>query len=396
MGHRRLRIAVYHNLPPGGAKRLLYEHLSRSAAVHEYELFRPDLGRANLFADVPDVDRRCDSDVVVPVVHRVAMRTWPTRAPSGLRDAFGAVAVRSVERTIAARIDDGGFDLVLVHPCQFTQAPSLLQLVQPPTLYYLHEPRRRSHDDGYQRAAGWKGVVRRPVDRWLGAGDGRSVAAATTVAVNSAFTAARAQSVYGRQPALCAPGVDRDAFVLGPGDGGYAVAVGALEEVKGHLFTINALGRLPSAVRPPLKIVFERRDPAFEAAVVARSREVGLPLELIWGATEAELIAIYGRAQVTIATSKNEPFGLTVLESAACGTPVVAVNEGGYIETVEPGRNGVVVPREEAAFAAAVAGILHGDCGDRGAVRATTERWGWDGSVRRLLALYADTVAVPR
>ena len=38
-----------------------------------------------------------------------------------------------------------------------------------------------------------------------------------------------------------------------------------------------------------------------------------------------------------------EPFGLAPLEACACGTPVVAIAEGGVRETIVDGKNGRVV-----------------------------------------------------
>jgi glycosyltransferase involved in cell wall biosynthesis len=38
----------------------------------------------------------------------------------------------------------------------------------------------------------------------------------------------------------------------------------------------------------------------------------------------------------------------------ACGTPVIAVNEGGYIETVEDGNNGILITRSVSDLAEAM------------------------------------------
>lgn len=42
-------------------------------------------------------------------------------------------------------------------------------------------------------------------------------------------------------------------------------------------------------------------------------------------------------------TNFREPFGLTVLEAAYCGTPTLAINKGAMPELIEPGRTGVLV-----------------------------------------------------
>lgn len=48
----------------------------------------------------------------------------------------------------------------------------------------------------------------------------------------------------------------------------------------------------------------------------------------------------------------EEPFGLSVIESMACGTPVIAFNKGSMPELIEPGENGFLVKNVEEAVAA--------------------------------------------
>jgi UDP-glucose:tetrahydrobiopterin glucosyltransferase len=64
----------------------------------------------------------------------------------------------------------------------------------------------------------------------------------------------------------------------------------------------------------------------------------------------------YANAHATLVTPRwIEAFGNTVIESMACGTPVVAYDRGGPAEIVEHGRSGVLVPRE-----AGVEGLVEG------------------------------------
>ena len=50
--------------------------------------------------------------------------------------------------------------------------------------------------------------------------------------------------------------------------------------------------------------------------------------------SEDRLGALYGDCKGFITTAKDEDFGMTVLEAMGAGKPVIAVNEGGYKETV--------------------------------------------------------------
>lgn len=57
-----------------------------------------------------------------------------------------------------------------------------------------------------------------------------------------------------------------------------------------------------------------------------------------------EKVALLSRAICNLhPTSFREPFGLTVLEAAYCGTPTMAIARGSMPELIEPGRTGLLV-----------------------------------------------------
>ncbi len=57
-------------------------------------------------------------------------------------------------------------------------------------------------------------------------------------------------------------------------------------------------------------------------------------VELLGEVSEEELTELYSRCKGLICTALDEDFGLTPLEAMASGKPVVAVEEGGFLETV--------------------------------------------------------------
>jgi glycosyltransferase involved in cell wall biosynthesis len=80
------------------------------------------------------------------------------------------------------------------------------------------------------------------------------------------------------------------------------------------------------------------------AAIYAEKIRHDLPpnVTLRGEVTADEIVDLYARCKAHICTALDEDYGLTPLEAMASGKPVVAVNEGGYRETVTD-KTGVLV-----------------------------------------------------
>ena len=85
-----------------------------------------------------------------------------------------------------------------------------------------------------------------------------------------------------------------------------------------------------------------------------------------------EKVALLSSAHVAVCPSPKEGWGLTVIESNACGTAVVASRSPGLVDSVKDGVTGLLVPHgDPAALAAAIGRVL-----DDGALRARLEAEG--------------------
>ena len=106
----------------------------------------------------------------------------------------------------------------------------------------------------------------------------------------------------------------------------------------------------------------------------------------------------YSAADVFVTTPWYEPFGITPLESMACGTPVAGADVGGIRCSVADGLTGhLVPPKDPARLAASLARMCtdadHRKELGRNAIDRVHEQFTWSKVARAIGALYEDVAA---
>jgi len=167
------------------------------------------------------------------------------------------------------------------------------------------------------------------------------------------------------------------------------VSVGALIPRKGHDRTIGALALLPEwqaliAGQGPERGRLEAL--AARLGVADRVRFLGaLP--------HAELAALYSAADVSVLASSREGWANVLLESMACGTPVIASPIPGNPEVVRSAAAGLIAGENSAAGLAAALRDWAGRIADRAATRAYAEAFSWEETSRGQLDVFERVIA---
>jgi len=126
------------------------------------------------------------------------------------------------------------------------------------------------------------------------------------------------------------------------------------------------------ALDMPLDVCGKIQDEAYWQAVM---RDAGGQVVYHGFLLPEELQKRYAQARATLVTPRwIEAFGNTVIESMACGTPVVAYDRGGPAEIVEHGRSGILVA-QDASVQGLVEGVRAAVGLDRRVVRARAEEF---------------------
>jgi glycosyltransferase involved in cell wall biosynthesis len=129
--------------------------------------------------------------------------------------------------------------------------------------------------------------------------------------------------------------------------------LGRLKRYKGVDLVIRAFAE--AAIPDAMLEIAGAGDyrPALER--LAASLDLGRRARFLGRISEADKVSLLRRSWALAFASPKEGWGITNLEAAACGTPVVASNSPGIRESVRDGDTGFLVPHgDTAAFAAAL------------------------------------------
>ena len=308
-------------------------------------------------------------------------------------------------RQAAREIQAGGFDLLFANTCFCYYMPFIVRHLNMPKVVYLHEPFRHFYEASpalpwvgrvfngdhslTARARGFiadqirlQGIRVRARREWLNAHS------CDAILTNSYYSRESILRAYGRAATVCYPGIDtalfrnrrrrRERFIVG---------MGAFTLAKGIELAIKSIALLPEPL-PPLVWIGDAGSPAHIRDMQRLAGSSGVSFEARRLIPDEEVVETLNRAALFVYSSRLEPFGLAPLEANSCGTPVVAVAEGGVRETIKDGLNGFLVDSEPQAIAQAINRLLGDvrlarDMGER-ASRYVQQEWNLEKSVARL------------
>lgn len=191
-------------------------------------------------------------------------------------------------------------------------------------------------------------------------GEHRALCAAAAVIVTSPWTRSE---LVGRELipleriTVATPGADRAEAGAGTRGGGALLCVGVVAAHKGQDILIDALAGLRARQSWRCTIVGSSAiDPAFAGRLAARAEDLGIADRITMTGVlgERDLDAAYRAADLLVAPSRTESYGMAIADALGRGIPVVASRVGGIPSTVAPGRSTVLVPPEPWALSRAL------------------------------------------
>lgn len=239
--------------------------------------------------------------------------------------------------------------------------------------------------------------VPRRLMRWA------SSRAVASIGVSEALTHAMAKLGMSESRLLMMPnGVDLERFHVRPQTSARAelgwqqeptlLCVGNLVENKGHHIAIEALARLPR-----FRLVIAGEGPERHAlATLASQFNVSSRLQFLGRVDQKQLAKCYSASDILVLPSSREGWPNVLLESMACGTPVVATRVGGIPEIVTSTSAGrLMFGRTVTDMVAAVTDLWR-HLPDRIAVRSCAQGCSWQRTTDAQIDLFRSIAAEGR
>ncbi len=372
MARKKLKIAVFHNLPSGGAKRALYTYIDYlTSRGHLVDVFIPEtaneeyLPLENIASNIVEYEvkgsffrRRLYSmfDYVPAIINKESVSN-----------------VMDVEKKIAKDINSLDYDVVYCEQDQFTMTPVILKYLEKPTVYYCQQPIRR--DDILKKVNSKKkriGFFSRPIIRQFADYYVRNVEQnayerdyefaqyATNILANSYFSHESILRQYGKNSRVSYIGVDTTKFhPMKLQRQKFLLSVGTCIPPKGYDFLIRALGYIPKDHRPKLVLVGNDSDEGWINYLKSLASKFTVDIQILTQISDEKLVELYNRAILVVYSPYLEPFGYVPLEAMACGTPVVGIKEGGLKESIKHNSTGFLTQRDERDFANAIVELMN-------------------------------------
>jgi len=174
-----------------------------------------------------------------------------------------------------------------------------------------------------------------------------------------------------------------------PVDASLVVSVGGLVERKGHHLTIDAVAELEGVY------LLIAGSGAEHGALEARIEGLGVAdrIRLMGALPHQELADFFGAADISVLASSREGWANVLLESMACGTPVVATSVWGTPEVVAAPEAGLLAMERDAPTLRTQIDALLNALPDRTATRTYAEKFSWDDTIEGVVDVFKAAVS---
>lgn len=345
-----MRIAIWHNLPSGGGKRALYNHVKAlKERGHYLESWTTDLSMDYLPLNELIIEHKVPISKKIDKALKIKSPILRNRQKIKVLKEHCEFCVREIERK--------EFDILFANSCVYTYMSYISLFSSIPTTIYLGEPYRQLYEAfpvNVWRAPSYRFKIRNlnKFRRDFEVTYARRIQVREEIEAATSYDSILVNSLYSRESVLRAYGVDSRVCYLGIDNNKfkvsnykkepYVVGLGKISDSKSVDKAILAVSAIKKETRPVIKWISNGYNESYLDYLLKLAIENDVTFIPMIDLSDEELTEVLSTAAVMIYTPKLEPFGLAPLEANMCGTWVVAVSEGGVRESIENNINGTL------------------------------------------------------
>lgn len=236
-----MKIAFFYNVPPGGAKRVIYEEIKYlSENHHDVDIYTYD-NTDETYMQASEYVKN-----IFKFKNKITNNT--KRLNRIIYDLKVLFYLDILSKKVADKINMGSYDIVIVHPDNFTQAPYLLKHLKTPSIYFCEELLRNAYEKKldvdrnlpfinyyYEKMIRF---IRRRVDK-------KNSRSAGMIMTGSDYIRKKVENVYKKPSVVNKLGVDTNTFRnMNINRQDSAIFVGSKEDVTGYYFIKDVIDNI--------------------------------------------------------------------------------------------------------------------------------------------------------
>lgn len=304
-----IKIAIYHNLNPGGALSVI------KSLVKELKKYK-------IKADV-----YTNSKTIIP--HANKTYYYPINPNKGLINEliFILFKLPKIHKDISNDILKNKYDKIIVFPCYLTQSPFVLKYLKENCIYMFQEPKREFYEKTSFDYKSIKKIITRLIRYPLKTIDKKNCKKAKHIIVNSYYSQFILKKYYSKKSLVLYPGIKQTISQPITIKQYKSLSLGLLTYLKGH--------HIASYLNNKTDIYGQISNEKIMQHIKKQK---------ICSNSNINPGKIYKLYNIFMANQIKEPFGLTTLEACNNKLFVIGNNTGGTCEIIESNINGILLP----------------------------------------------------
>lgn len=310
------KIAIFHNLNPGGALNILME-------------ITTNLSKKGFIVDIYSHQNK-------PLFDSSKNYYFPIKSTknSVQQTLFSIFKLNKIQKQIGNSISNKNYTHIFVFPCSIIQSPHILKyLPKENTFYFFFEPKREFYEKTSFDYCTLKRIISRIIRYPIKIIDKKNCQSISNIISTSYYAQYNLKKIYNKKSIVIYPGMKQiEPIEINIKNNHNYLSLGILTMLKGH--------HISTKLVPKVEIYGEISHENINKYLPTKTSINNM-------VKQKTKMNIYKDHTFFLANQIKEPFGLTTLEAISNNNYVLGTNEAGTSEIIQNGINGTLLPISE-------------------------------------------------